>query len=581
MVALVNWAYPIATFFTLNNPQLRPIIPVARCSIRVSSSRRIRRKNTLRPKILKTLTKPEELGTRIEPNDVVTLQPALVKPDYGVVQELDALVGFNEGGLRDEQVVRGTDVMGFKGFPGRTMFKVVVSFVGLFVLQTIVSVWIMGNGGSGEKDRRELGPGGSGIVGESGLTRIDELKIAEIRRMVRVVKEGEKRNKNVENGEGEMEVESDDDEEEEEEEEEKPKTNNFLRNGIAKEVDGRLTMLRKRSPMPVQNVNFLNKAACSGKDVQNESDVGLEEYNRLMFEAKRKFRSQVTEVGNKPKGFDGINDVRVKEMKGTKSERSNIGMAKDEEKSVSQRSNPLQSFKKAAASEEENLGKGINGSSSLRGDSSINNFSVGMNKSIKPVNGVLQDSSTRITLDDGAKLKEPSVLEIQESQSKKNDRNSPTSAMHAMLRRNETSGSRKLKSKLSRRTNDEKKTDTQELWWSTLPCVFAILMQKGLGSEAQQGFYTLHIHSDAEYEASYTVAFEDQNDARNFSFILDSVFGDLPDAAVDVVMMSTQELKEILNSVKKNVVVARKGELKLYAGQPLEDAESALRLLVK
>ncbi|XP_074289076.1 uncharacterized protein LOC141614218 [Silene latifolia] len=556
------------------------LIPIDSVKIQVSSSLpsrriRIRRKNSLRPKILKTLTKPypdpipEDLGTRIEPND------------YGVVEELEASVGVNEDGLGEVQVVRdvrGTNVMGFKGFPGQTVFKVVVSFVGLFLLQTIVSVWIMGSAASADKDSTD----GSVIVGDSGLTSIDELKIAEIRKMVRMVKEDEKRKKNLEKGEGELENESDDDDDEEEEEEEEKKTDNSLRNGIAKEVDGRLTMLRKRSPMPVQNVNFLKKAGSSGKDVRNESVFGKEEYNRLMFEAKRKFRSQVTEVGNKPKGFEGINDVREKDSNGTESERSNLGMGKAEEKSVSQSSEPLQSFKKAAVTEEENPGKGINGSSSLRSDSLINNLSVGMNKSAKPENGILQDSSTRITFDDGAKPKELSVIEIQESQKKKNDLKSSTSAMHAMPRRNEQSGSRKLKSKLSRRTNkDKKKTDAQELWWSTLPCVFAILMQKGHGSKAQQGFYTLHINSDADYESSYTVAFEDQNDARNLCYILDSVFGDLPDAAVDVVMMSTQELKEILNSVNKKVVVARKGELKLYAGQPLEDAESALRLLVK
>lgn len=67
-------------------------------------------------------------------------------------------------------------------------------------------------------------------------------------------------------------------------------------------------------------------------------------------------------------------------------------------------------------------------------------------------------------------------------------------------------------------------------------------MQKGIGSEAQRGFYNIGLYTDVEKQSysSYTVAFEDQNDAKNFSYLLELAFEDLPDAAVDVAPLSNK-----------------------------------------
>ncbi|KAK9741651.1 hypothetical protein RND81_03G119700 [Saponaria officinalis] len=574
MVVLLSSPYSVTAIFRFNRAVIRPRIPPIRCSFRVSSSlpsRRIRRKNYLRQKILKTLTKPtlEGLETHIESNVDLVQEPVLEKSDFGVVEELETLVGVNEGGVEQLEVVRdvkGTNVLRFEGFSGRIVFKVVASFVGLFVLQTVVSVWMMGSRDSGVKDRelgignrygKEVGLNGSVFVGDNALPSVDELKIAEIRRMAREVREAEKKERNTEKGES-------DDGDVSDEDEEDFKTDNSLKDGIAKEIDGRLTVLKKRSPMSAQNVNFLKNAGGSKKEVKVESVVGINEDNKLMFEVKRKYRSHVAEPSDKPKGFDGIDDIRKKG--------GNVNDAV-----------PLQDFKKRPASEEEEkLGKGINGSSSFRSGSSVNDFRTGINKGAKPKNGVLQDSDKKNTLDVAAKLKESGDIEVQESQRKRNDMKGSTSKMHATPKGFGKSDYGIFKNKLSRSTNKDKKNDDDShLWWSALPCVFAILMEKGRGSEMQQGFFTLHMNSDTDYKSSYTVAFEDQKDAMNFSYILESVFEDVPDAAVDVVLMSTKELKEIAESANKNVVVARKGELKLYAGQPLYDVESALKLLVK
>lgn len=44
--------------------------------------------------------------------------------------------------------------------------------------------------------------------------------------------------------------------------------------------------------------------------------------------------------------------------------------------------------------------------------------------------------------------------------------------------------------------------------------------------------------------------------------------------------MQLQDFKEVVESLENKVIVVRKGELKLYAGQPLADAEAALRSLI-
>lgn len=65
-------------------------------------------------------------------------------------------------------------------------------------------------------------------------------------------------------------------------------------------------------------------------------------------------------------------------------------------------------------------------------------------------------------------------------------------------------------------------------------------MQKGIGNEAERGFYNITMDSvaDSASNYSYTVAFEDRNDAQNFSYLLESAFEDLPDAAVDIAPLS-------------------------------------------
>lgn len=120
-------------------------------------------------------------------------------------------------------------------------------------------------------------------------------------------------------------------------------------------------------------------------------------------------------------------------------------------------------------------------------------------------------------------------------------------------------------------------------WWLDLPYVLVILMRRGSGSEGQGGLYTLKFSSQPQNQrdSSYTVAFEDRADANNFCFLLESLFEDLGDFSADIAPLPNKELREAIKSDNMKVIFVKKGQLPLYAGQPFEEVEMALRSLVE
>jgi hypothetical protein len=73
--------------------------------------------------------------------------------------------------------------------------------------------------------------------------------------------------------------------------------------------------------------------------------------------------------------------------------------------------------------------------------------------------------------------------------------------------------------------------------------VKVILMQRGSNEEGHKGLYSLNFTSkeQEQNDDSYTVAFEDQADANNFCFLLESYFEDLGDNfSANAVPMSIQ-----------------------------------------
>lgn len=106
-------------------------------------------------------------------------------------------------------------------------------------------------------------------------------------------------------------------------------------------------------------------------------------------------------------------------------------------------------------------------------------------------------------------------------------------------------------------------------------------MRRGLNDEEIQGPFCLKRSSGSNSNFSHTVAFEDRGDASNFCYILQTFFSDLGDFSAEIVPLSIKELKEAVESQIINVMVMKKGQLKLYAGQPLPEAEMALMSILE
>lgn len=69
-----------------------------------------------------------------------------------------------------------------------------------------------------------------------------------------------------------------------------------------------------------------------------------------------------------------------------------------------------------------------------------------------------------------------------------------------------------------------------------------ILMRSNIDQDISEGYFTLRTESieQNEGQVSHMIAFEDQSDARNFSYLLESVFEDLGDFSADVAPVSTK-----------------------------------------
>ncbi|GFP83462.1 hypothetical protein PHJA_000489600 [Phtheirospermum japonicum] len=116
-----------------------------------------------------------------------------------------------------------------------------------------------------------------------------------------------------------------------------------------------------------------------------------------------------------------------------------------------------------------------------------------------------------------------------------------------------------------------------DFWWLSLPYVLVIVMRRGEDGEGGEGLYSVKSVSSTGDRISHMVAFEDRGDATNFRYILQSFFEDLEDFKADIVPLTVKELNEAAEYYRWRVIVVKRGQLKLYAGQPLVDAETALR----
>ncbi|KAL2896742.1 Phosphoribosylformylglycinamidine synthase [Bienertia sinuspersici] len=609
MVALASLPNPFATFISYKAYK-SPRKTLIQCLINVPSSslRRAKRKNYLRPKILKTLTKPYNIPLGdptvdpikpIEPNVEVPLEPVTKNMDSSFVEESKSTLGSDDTGLSELEVAREPEtrkLVHFGGLSGRTVVRIVGSFVGLFILQSVVAAWVTGSGNSDEKNgnlviedqkrnlrlRRgevQVGFNRNGFQVDQAGVNVDELemeaKISEIRKMAWEVREAEKKKKS-DNGEADLDDDAVDEEEEEEDDSEDTESANLWGNtGIVKEVDGRLSKLRKRYSAPRGNVNFMNKSGDPGKD----GSLAAEEDNMLLYKMKHKFRSHLTTPKDKPRGFQSIDDTKEKHsnvdeekpveqigntndvnLDNVSLEKHDDGIDKVEKIPVSQSSTPLKGFRKRSGSSTKK--KLDNGSTTSGSNGTAKNLTFGMNGDAKSERGLVQESSNGNILDKGHEVKKSSTVPTSDKV-KMNNQVASTSETLAEPRRKGQPHSNKQGSRLLQGTYKDEKDNTNP-WWLKLPYVFVSYFDaKGIGNEAERGFYNLMKESDADNlsNSSYTVAFEDRTDAQNFSYLLESAFEDVPDAAIDIAPLSRKDFKEVAESLENKVFCRKEGRV--------------------
>ncbi|CAI9765859.1 unnamed protein product [Fraxinus pennsylvanica] len=593
-------------FSTANRILRRPFFVVSSIAAPFPT-KPIKRKNYLRRKILKTLKKPfipklpstdpvisidfptrredvkEPEERKIQQFDKFENQE-WVESDKTEIQELDK---FGNQELIESEV-SGSSVVIVDGNVGRFHKSTLLNFglwlVGAFVFHTVCAAWIFdskendedGYSGLDENGKNiskvKLFLDGNGTVGfENGgvnsVVDVDEVeierKIKEIQTMAREARAREKRElKN--NGFDSKEKDYIDD-------------GKFMKSGIEKEVDNRLIKLQKNlekshKKLPVSSVGILRTADERKNGVEKDKLHEKEGNGALMFKKKYKFKGLANILDEKPKGFTNpeYESINKFEQKGNMEKGSDLlRNGNDNNDKGDSKGSDLMHL-------EEDVGK--------KGTSDVTVSSNSMTKkSVKEKGtrkqgkkGVAKPKVKNVIVQD----KSHEIPTVESIESRKLEAESAPS--NKLL-----NGNYSLKGKEVGNTNgannmeDTKSESETDFWWLNLPYVLGILMHSGHDDEGRHGLYTLKSTSNAGVDLSHTVAFEDRGDANNFCYLLQSYFDDLKNFGAEIVPLKVADLNEAVKSRTVRLVVVKKGQLQLYAGQPLGDAEMALRTLVK
>ncbi|KAG6731806.1 hypothetical protein I3842_01G147000 [Carya illinoinensis] len=606
-----------ATFSSLS-PSVNPTAATRTKPLVAASLRKpTRRKNSLRPKILKTLTKPSlnPVIPIISPETKTETHLDFESLTEQVSGDTKAAADPGEGDKVEEFRVSETSAK-YDGIFGKlsagSVLKYGAYFVGIFVLQTVCSVWIMGSGNSDRKERNldssstesnkgKLFANKNGIIsGASNAVFAHdselERKIEEIRAMAREARKSEAK------------VEEEDDEDEDEIDEETAISRQ--RAGIEKEMSATLNNLQKRldslpEKLPGSYVNYLGKSGKIENGADRDKLDSKGSNGALMFKKKLKFRSPSTKSINGPNGFQGTGDRKVPNKKKRSSDRagrirgdgtvsddgvevldleqqlerrhsdnpeSTYGTVKEDDEMISLTQDSTSSKKDGKVLKEERQGSNLG-------------MEIGVGNAERRT-GVVQESSLERPSVEVENLQQSAMLGSQHSpRLRRRNRETPMkSDKRAVLNRNDSSKHREVGDRmLANKFKDKQSNIETDFWWLNLPYVLVIFMRRGSDREGQAGFYNLKFGSQAEEQSnsSYTVAFEDRADASNFCFLLEDFFKDLDDFSADILPLSIKELHEAVKANAMKVVVVKKRQLQLYAGQPFADVEMALHSLVK
>ncbi|GAU11165.1 hypothetical protein TSUD_197890 [Trifolium subterraneum] len=522
----------------------------------IVSSKTARRKNYLRPKILKTLTKSSPIIPSNLPQPHHIISPPqehefCVDVPANDTQFEDIIGAVRETGELEEFQV-SVDTPKDNGVFGNVSAKDIFIYggmciIGAFVIQTVGYFWKLRNQRSnGNLDVIEKRNILFDEIWKTGEDQIVEKKIAEIKLMAREARRIELERKGKEKEDEDLEI---DDEED---------VVSSAKLGIEKEIVERLLKLKNRinskkdgvSAMPLNGRG--NSAGGSGMHVNQGKDG-------LASKKKSKFKSPSTKTTKTPKGFSGTQGRRVSNVEPQNHEPVNqqdvthknvSGVPLEERgKSVDDKSEEIQNDRKSLEEKME--------TPNMKTDDGFKTKSIN--------NGGFLETSVGMS--------SPEVKELRTQDSKGFEKDNVDSI-------NGSSG-RVFANKNSALKQANTRTD---MWWLNLRYVLVIVMQRGSNEEDPKGLYSLNFTSKQREhnDDSYTVAFEDQADANNFCFLLESFFEELgdDDFSANAVPMSIQELEEEISHGEK-VVVVKKRQLQLYAGKLLTDVEMALCSIIE
>lgn len=516
-----------------------------------------KRKNYLRPKILKTLTKPLPIESLIP----IAPQPEndAGYSDEPPVNEIEEIVPLVDD-LKEIQVSETEGVAReysgiFGKFSAKSVLQFGLGFVAVFLLQAICTVWILGEEDSEEKSKNKnvngfdkvvsVNGGNKGsILIEKNISFVDktvEAKINEIRAMAREAREIEERRLRNGDEEGGSDDES---------------VSSKGRIGIEKEIGARLDKVEKKYNSRNGGSPGLSRDVFD--EFEDDDEEEKEANKTLMFKKKLKFRGPSVSLTSDAKGFSslGSREANVKRKSDLAGSNSDLWAS-----SSDSNSNFLQNDRKSLEKMPKKMGVG--GSDTRFG--TIQETSQGSVEVVTP---------------------RKSKLKMRNSQNlmKESEETTPESKKDGMLGRNRSLKQGALQAKPTADiTRSNKSATKSDFWWSNLPYVLAIVMRRGFEQEGAEGLFALRtaLEVQDQDDASYTVAFENHVDANHFCHLLESFFEDLGDFSTDIIPLSVKELLVAVKSNTKKVIVLKKGQLKLYAGQPFADVEKALLSLVE
>ncbi|CAL9145269.1 unnamed protein product [Musa hybrid cultivar] len=551
-------SFPYAPPALSHPPLISVRLPLPRRLVKSSSlpspRPRTKRPNRLRRETL--IPKP-----RIPPPPA-PLPPPPDEPRIVVYEEDVAVVERVVEEVDVEEVVEGVAAVGvdpfapaaaaaeFRFLPGEVQ-RLALRFAVLLAVQTVVAVWFLG-GERNEPSEQGMTEGKAGIEVREAMEL--EKKVLEIRAMAKKAREIERR---------ELAEDS----------------------GIKGEVGKKLGRLKKSAATKVilDENTFSVSLPVSSKNMNEEMNGEKLNLKQKMGREKLKLKRKIglskstNKAGNIPKGFNGSrsNDERGRGVSGgieqiaeEAAHRPDPEDLRAHGSELTQRSPDIENY---ATSSSQGTVRRVSSGDHLR----VSKFQKSKNY-VEDTEDISFSGGTNSSSDIDDVFPKTQIWESSTEVTRRCS--SKTGKVNDDSRYNFPIESIESKSFVNKVKNSHLDV-MNEPWWLKLPYVFAIFLRRGSDGNGPKGLYSLDISSSSvdEKAPSYTIAFQDRGDATNFCYIVKTFFEDLGDVSADIVPLTVKELDQVVKSFDLKVIVVRKGQIHLYAGQPLVEVEAVIR----